>query len=103
MATLKEDILEDRTEIILDTDEFAEEFLWNSTTILGIFQNPYTAVSLGEGEAESSDPSARYRPEDTVGLAHDDSVTRVETGVVYKVTGVEPDGKGWVIVTFSQV
>lgn len=99
---LKDDILSDRLDVFLNTDEFAENFTWNSTTIKGLFQNPYTAVPVGEVEAESSGPAARFRPEDTVGVAHGDSITRVDTAVVYKVTGIQPDGRGWSLITLSQ-
>lgn len=100
--TLKQDILDDRLTVFLDTDEFAEEFTWNSTTIKGLFREPFTAVPVGEVAAESSDPAVKFRPEDTVGIAHGDSVTRVDTAVVYNVTGIQPDGRDWTLVTLSQ-
>lgn len=100
--TLKQDILDDRLTVFLDTDEFAEEFTWNSTTIKGLFREPFTVVPVGEVEAESSDPAVKFRPEDTVGIAHGDSVTRVDTAVVYNVTGKQPDSRGWVLITLSQ-
>lgn len=102
MTKLKDDILDDRLTVFLAIEEFAQEFTWNSITIKGLFRNPYTGVPIGEIEAESSNPAASFRPEDTVGIAHGDSVTRIDTGVVYKVTGVKPDGRGWVLITLSQ-
>lgn len=100
--TLKQEMLDDRFTVFLDTDEFAENFTWNSTTIKGLFREPFSAVSVGEVEAESSDPAIRFRPEDIVGIAHGDSVTRIETSVVYSVTGIQPDGRGWTLVILSQ-
>lgn len=100
--TLKQEILDDRLTVFLDTDEYAETFTWNSTTITGLFHDPFSAVSIGEVEAESLSPVVRFRPENIVGIAQGDSVTRIANSIVYSVTGIQPDGRGWTLITLSQ-
>lgn len=100
--TLKQEMLDDRLTVFLDTDEFAEEFTWNSTTIKGLFQNVFISVPVGEVEAESSIPAVKFRPENIVGIAQGDSVTRIADSVVYSVIGIQPDGRGWTLITLSQ-
>jgi hypothetical protein len=101
MTTFKDDLLTDR-DIFLDDDEFAEEFVFSRSgaTIKCIFNNAFVVVL---DDVESTAPAIEaVKDSDITGIIHGDTLTRVSTGIVYKVTGVQPDGTGMTMVLLSQ-
>ncbi len=99
--TLKADIAADR-DVFIDPDEFGEAFVYNAVTIYGVFDNAYETVEMGEAPVSTTQPAAEFKASDVTGIAQGDTVTRVDGGVVYNVARVEPDGRGWSMVIFSQ-
>jgi len=96
--TLKDLLTSDIKTIFMNSDDFADEFLNARTglTIGAIFDKEFIVVI---DDVESSTPAITVADTDVPSIAHDDLFTNTETSVVYKVTGIQPDGNGLTLVT----
>jgi hypothetical protein len=103
MGTFKDDIVTDR-DIFLNKDEFADEFVFSrsGSTIKCIFDDAFEVAVEGEQGVETSQPQVIVKDSDVTGIIQGDTLTRVSDSVVYKVTGIHPDGTGMTLVLLSQ-
>lgn len=101
--TLKDDVTTDLDEF-LNSNEFAEDFTFSRSglTITGIFDDAFeVAVEEGQG-VESSQPQVIVKDSDVTGIIQGDTLTRASNSVVYKATGIHPDGTGLTLILLSQ-
>ncbi len=98
--TLKSDLTDDISTFI-DTDEFAETFVFSRSglTIDAIFDEAFVLIV---DDVETTQPMAQVADSDVSGITHDDTLTRVSDGVVYKVIKIQPDGTGITFVFLSR-
>ncbi len=99
MGTFKDDTTTD-----LDTfiEDFGEEFVFSRTgaTINCIFNNAFVVVL---DDIESTAPAIEaVKDSDVPGVVQGDTFTRVDNGIVYKVTGVQPEGTGMTLILLSR-
>lgn len=98
--TLKADILTD-LDTFLNTDEFAVQVTYNSTTINGIFDIFFVEDPQGETGVETKRAQVTVKSSDVVGIAHDD--TMIINSVTYNVIGVQPpDDTGLTDILLSE-
>lgn len=96
MTTLREDMISDLETVFEDWDDI----LWNGNTYKGIFHNEYEAIPLfGEG-IDSRNPYIQVRESDFSTIAQGNTVTI--GGVAYKVTSIQPNGVGSLILILSK-
>lgn len=84
----------------LRTDELGDDAVYNGNSIDVQFYNEYDAAVIFDLEVESASPQAIARDSDIPNIAHGSEVTI--NSVVYKVRGVQPDGKGMTLLILSK-
>lgn len=97
--TLKADITSDLS-TFLNSNEFATTITYNSTSIVGIFDDAYKGINLATGEIESTDPQVIIKASDISGIEH--GATLIINSTTYYVTGIHPDGAGLTTLMLSR-
>lgn len=97
--TLKSDITND-LDTFINPNEFADAAIYNNNTICGIFTDAYKGIDLATGEIESTDPQYETKASNIIAIGHGD--TLIINGVTYYVISIQPDGTGFVLLTFSR-
>lgn len=98
--TFKNDLTTDM-DVLLDKDEFAEEFVFSRSglTINAIFDNEFETVV---DSVETTVPMVLVKDSDIIGILQGDKMTSVSNSVVYNVIGIHPDGTGLTFVILSR-
>lgn len=96
---LKDDILTDLT-TFLNSDEFAIDIIYNSTTIQGIFDNAFVEDQQNDISVETLQPQVIVKTSDVSGVSHGQSMTI--NGVTYYVIGIQSDGTGLTTILLSR-
>jgi hypothetical protein len=65
---------------------------------VAMFGYPFTPINLVSGVVETSQPAITIRSEDIQTLQHEDRFN--VRGVLYAVTGIEPEGSGMTVIRF---
>ncbi len=99
MSTFKDDLTND-LDIFFDNTEFAVDVLYNAATIQCLFDNEFLLAVQEIVGVETTGPQALLKDSDIVGLRQKHEMTI--SGIVYKVTGIHPDGTGLTAVLLSQ-
>ena len=96
--SLRDQLTTDIKTVFMNPLDFADEFVNARTTLTinALFDKEFVVVI---DDVESSTPAITVADTDVPGIVHDDLFTNVETSVVYKVTGIQPDGTGLTLVT----
>ena len=97
--SLKDDLLTDLT-TFLNPDEFAVEITYNSTMILGIYDNAFVEDQQNDINVETLQPQVIVKSSDVSSLSHGDTMTI--NSITYKVIGIQPDGTGLTIILLSR-
>ena len=97
--TLKSDIASDLP-VFLNSNDFAVTVTYNSTSIVGIFDDAYKGINLATGEIESTDPQVIVRASDISGLEH--GATLIINSVTYYVTAIHTEGTGLTTLILSR-
>lgn len=93
MANLQDLIDADIKNVFMNANDFADPFLWSRTglNVNAIFNNSFIVIVE---DVETTSPAIEIADEDITGLKHGDTFTRIKTGIVYTVVGIQPDGTG---------
>jgi hypothetical protein len=84
--------------VFFSTAEFAVSATWRSTTIIGILDREFYPANAIEGGVELRQPRFMMRESDIPAAGvHLDTV--VISGKSYKISGIERDGTGLVVLT----
>lgn len=97
--TLKSDITSDLP-TFLNSNDFAETITYNSTSIVGIFDDAYKGINIATGEIESTDPQVIVKASDIAGIEH--GATLIINSITYYVTGIHTDGTGLTALMLSK-
>ena len=97
---------QDRLDMIADWG--ATITLPNASTIKGIVDREFVAVSFGEMGIESSDPVAVVSTAQAAGLVEDDTIVISDSEVpgvdgTYQIREPQPDGTGLTLLKLKQV
>ena len=99
MTTFKQDIISDIDDTFLDSDEFAVDVTYKAATIQGIFDDGFIDSADDDIAVESTAPQVQVNSTDVVGALHGETMTI--NSVVYKITGIQPDGTGMTLIMLS--
>jgi hypothetical protein len=99
--TLRERIESDIKNVFMNNNHFADDFVNARTglTISVLFDKEFIAIIE---DVESAAPAITCADTDIPGVLHDDLFTYVDTAVVYKVIGKQPDGTGLTLLLLSE-
>ncbi|MEK6531262.1 MAG: hypothetical protein AABZ23_02070 [Deltaproteobacteria bacterium] len=99
--TLREDMKAVSAEI---TDALGEPAVYSGAfgpyELNILFEEAFEAVNLHTGEVECMGPKAEAKTEEVADAKHGDTLT--VDGVVYKITGIRPDGLGITTLLLSK-
>lgn len=95
-------LLDADKEVFVNTNEFAEKFLRNSTgeTVEGNWLEPFDLAQAAAGQ-EATEPRIQFIDSDVTGVKHGDTFRRNSTAVIYTVVGIEPMAMGFTVVKLS--
>ncbi|MCP4989340.1 MAG: hypothetical protein GY928_25775 [Colwellia sp.] len=97
--TFKTDLTTD-LDVFINTDEFAVDITYNSTTIQGVFDNEFSSAVEGEMGIESTVPQVMVKTSDVASVVHGE-VMIIES-VNYNIIGIQPDGTGMTLILLSE-
>lgn len=97
--TFKTDLTND-LDIFLNSNEFAIDITYNSTTIQGVFDAEFSSAVEGEMGIESTVPQVLVKTSDVSSAVHGETMTI--NSVVYNIIGIHPDGTGMTLILLSE-
>lgn len=95
--TFREDIKAVSAELI---DALGEPAVYNGASLTVIFEETFEAVNLHTGDVESMGPKAEAKTLDVLDAKHGDTIE--VDGIVYRITGIQPDGLGITTLLLSK-
>ena len=98
--TLKSQIISDVNDVFLNNDEFSVDILYNAATIRGIFDNDFAVAVEGENGVETTVPAVQVNSTEVASAVQGETMTI--NSIVYKITGIHPDGTGMTVILLSQ-
>jgi hypothetical protein len=98
--TFKTDLIDGDLDIMLANDEFGVDVTFGAATILGIFDDSNSVVSLDNEGIEATAPQVIVKTSDVTTLTH--SSTLIINAVTYYILSIQPDGTGLTTVILSK-